>query len=262
MSRLIHLVADYGPGDLTYSELVQKLALAVPDALVLPTQVAAGDTMAAGFCVAELALTEGPEDRIVLHDVGSDAAQDDQLCGGHTRGGVAIIGPHVGWSWSFVVDELCSLCHLDVRVDSPRSRARGRLPFAVSHVAKRHPHAICDNMPRSSVPPVPERAVAYVDGYGNVETTMAEPPAAVGTALFVRIGRVSARAIVADRGSVVAAGELAMATGSAGWQTRAGGRRNFVELSVGGGSAAERFALPLSGAEICLQPADDPAGAT
>ena len=53
-----------------------------------------------------------------------------------------------------------------------------------------------------------------------------------------------------------------MATGSAGWRTRAGGRRNFVELFVGGGSAAERFALALSGAEIGLQPADDPAGAT
>ncbi len=62
MSRLIHLVADYGAGDLAFAEVVQRLALALPGAVVHPTPVRAFDTLAAGFVVAQLALTDGPPD--------------------------------------------------------------------------------------------------------------------------------------------------------------------------------------------------------
>jgi len=151
MTRLIQLVADYGPGDLAYAELTQRLALAVPEAVVHLTRVAPGDTLATGFCVAELALNEGPPDRIVAHDAGRG-----RLCGGRTRDGVWIVGPDSGWSWSFVINELSSLCRLDA----------SHLALAIVHVAKGHPHAVCDPVPRESVPPVPERVVAYVDSAG------------------------------------------------------------------------------------------------
>ena len=146
MTRLVQLVADYGPGELAYAELTQRLALAVPDAVVHLTRVAPGDTLAAGFCVADLALTEGPTDRIVAHDAGAG-----RLCGGRTREGVWIAGTDAGWSWSFVSDELSRLCRLDA----------SNLAFGCAHVAKGHPHAVCDPVPRASVPPVPQRVVAY-----------------------------------------------------------------------------------------------------
>ena len=69
MSRLLQLVADYGPGDLAFAELLQCLALVLPDAEVRATRVPPGDTLAAGFCVARLALGDGPADRLVVHDV-------------------------------------------------------------------------------------------------------------------------------------------------------------------------------------------------
>jgi hypothetical protein len=257
MGRLIHLVADHGPGDLVHAQLVQQLLLALPGASVLPTRVDEGDTVAAGFCVAQLALSEGPDDRIVLHDVASATAAGELLYGAHTRAGVVVIGPNTGWSWSFIAGEVLALCELDVCVDAA---SRAGLARAVSHVARRHPHAICEVLEDPPIPAVPERAVAYVDGDGNVETTIAEPPAAVGAAVMVRIGDVSAQArVAADRDRTVAAGELAIATGPAGWPTRAGGRRTFVELFVGGGSAADRFARPRGGSEIGF--ADQPANA-
>jgi hypothetical protein len=99
---------------------------------------------------------------------------------------------------------------------------------------------------------VPDRVVAYVDAAGNVTTTIAEPPAATGARIQVRIGSVSAIAIVAD-GDAVPAGELALAIGPAGWPLRRGGRRCFAELVVGGGSAAERFARPRPGTAVGLR---------
>ena len=220
MTRLVQLVADYGPGELAYAELTQRLALAVPDAVVHLTRVAPGDTLAAGFCVADLALTEGPTDRIVAHDAGAG-----RLCGGRTREGVWIVGADAGWSWSFVSDELSRLCRLDA----------SNLAFGCAHVAKGHPHAVCDPVPRASVPPVPQRVVAYIDSAGNVKTTIAEPPAPAGSRIHIRIGGASARALVAGA-EQIPDGELALAAGS-GWPSRRGGRRCFFELVVSGGSA-------------------------
>jgi hypothetical protein len=233
MTRLVQLVADYGPGELAYAELIQRLALAVPDAVVHLTRVAPGDTLAAGFCVAELALTEGPSDRIVAHDVGAG-----RLCGGRTREGVWIVGPDAGWSWSFVSDELSRLCRLDA----------SDLALACTHVAQGHPHAVCDPVPRASVPPVPQRVVAYIDSAGNVKTTIAEAPAPAGSRIHIRIGGASAHALVAGA-EAIPDGELALAAGS-GWPCRRGGRRCFFELVVGGGSASDRFADAAPGTAV------------
>jgi hypothetical protein len=244
MSRLVHLVADYGPGDLAYAGMIQRLALAVPNAVVHVTRVAPTDTVAAGFCTARLALTDGPADRVVANDVGSSSAAGGRLCGARTRDGVWVVGPNVGWSWSWVIDDLPGLCRLDV------SAGDSSLPLAVTHVARRHPHAASDPVPRTSVPPVPKDVVAYVDAAGNVTTSIGEPPGPAGSRVDVRIGRVSARAIVCDR-HAVPEGALALAAG-AGWPRRRGGRRRFLELVLGGGSAAERFAGPEPGTAVRL----------
>ena len=65
MTRLLQLVADYGDGDLAYAELVQRVLLVAPDTEVVLTHVSPHDTLAAGYRVAHLALTPGPEGRIV-----------------------------------------------------------------------------------------------------------------------------------------------------------------------------------------------------
>ena len=259
--RLIHLVADYGAGDLAFAEVVQRLALALPDTVVHPVVVAPYDTLAAGFCVAQLLLNDGPSDRIVVHDVtaGGDEAgpggEGPRFCVGRTRAGVLAVGPNAGWSWSFAVDELRGLCYLDVPADGSHFRSRDRLPVAIAHVVAGHPHAICGTVPSARVPPVPEGVIAYVDGYGDLETTLSRPPAASGDRVVVSIGGVSATAIVADSPVAVAEGELALAPGSSGWPTGDGAHRRFLELSLRGGSAARRFADPATGTPVALTPA-------
>ena len=254
--RLIQLVADHGRADLPFAEVIQRVCIALPDATVHLTSVAPFDTIAAGFCVAQLALSEGPQDRIVAHAVGGarrESGAGERFCVARTRDGVLVVGPNAGWSWSFAADELCGLCRLDVAADGSPFPSRDLLPLALAHVAARHPHAVCENVPRSRVPPVPDSAVAYIDGSGIITTTISDPPARPGERVCVRIGGVSATALMVGDAAAIPPGGLALAPGSFGWRGRDGRRRRFLELVVGGASAAERFASPAPGERVAIR---------
>jgi hypothetical protein len=251
MRRLVQVIADSRPGELAFAELLQRVAMVVPDAIVNPTVVDAGDTLAAGLCVAQLALADGPPGWLVLHYVGSG----ERLCVGRSRAGALVVGPDAGWSWSFVADELRELYYLDVSVRGARVPAYDLVPRAVRHAVAGHPHAVSDTVPRDRVPAVPPCAVAWIDRAGNLKTTLSRPPAAVGQRLRVKIGAASETAIVADDRLAVPDGQLALSPCSLGWPTHDGGRVRLLELLVHGGSAAERFDHPRSGAPIALAPA-------
>src|ERR687894_3262497 len=66
---LIHVIADYGPGDLAYAEVAQRIKLRLPDAEPLYTPVPAFATLAAGFCVAQLGLNPTPPNTLIYHNV-------------------------------------------------------------------------------------------------------------------------------------------------------------------------------------------------
>src|SRR5919107_776028 len=53
-----------------------------------------------------------------------------------------------------------------------------------------HSEALGDAIDLDAIPPLPERAIAYIDGYGNLKTTWPanDLPASSGTALRLRIG--------------------------------------------------------------------------
>ena len=74
---LVHLVADYGVGDLAAAEVRASLAVHLPGADVAYTPVGPFDTVAAGFCIAQLALGEGPPERLVYHNVAPRQDRDD-----------------------------------------------------------------------------------------------------------------------------------------------------------------------------------------
>ena len=66
---LIHVIADYGPGDLAFAEVAQRIKLCLPDAEPLYTPVPAFATLAAGFCVAQLGLNPAPPNTLIYHNV-------------------------------------------------------------------------------------------------------------------------------------------------------------------------------------------------
>ncbi len=259
MPPLIHLVADYGVADLAFAEVLQRLELALPDARVVCTPVPAFDTIACGFCVAQLALTEGPPDRVVLHNVAprrdspapreGNAGEAFVVC---ELDDVLVVGPNSGHSLSFVAPEAPSMRLLDAPAAGSQFRSRDFVPAALARLLSGDRGAVGEPVAHGAVPAPPERTVVYVDGYGNLKTSWERAPAAAGERVLVRVGTYSATALVGDGTFTVAEGELAFAPGSSGW-AHGGGRRCFYELLLRGGSAASRFGHPLTGTPVQVE---------
>ncbi len=256
---LIHLVADYGAGDLAAAEVHARLALHVPGAAVAYTPVGPFDTIGAGFCVAQLALGEGPEERVVFHNVAPRGDVDDPrpdnegepLVAARLANGVLVVGVAAGCTFSFLADAIEELHEVEVPPSGSQFRSRDAFPALLPALLAGDRSVLGRPIASASLPPVPQHAVAYVDGYGNLKTTWYEPPAAeMGSRLRVRIGAVEAEAVLGDGTFDVRTGELSFAPGSSGWVTKSGEPRRWYELLARGGNAAELFGFPTAGTPV------------
>jgi hypothetical protein len=233
----VHLVADYGQGDPAFAEIAQALELALAGAEVQLTRVPASDSLAAGWCAANLALCPGPLGRLVVIDVA--APEGDRYCVGRSADGVEVVSANRGWAWSFLAAEVSGPFCMEVPAGE---RAAQLVAEAVVRIAKRQPHALLERLRREEIRPVPEAVIAFVAVDGSLETTIPYTPGVVGERVRVRIGDAAATALVTEARAPVEDGALALCPGA----------RSNSALTVGGGSAAELFGSPASGAPVAL----------
>jgi hypothetical protein len=255
---LVHVVADYGIGDLAAAEVRAQLSVHLPGAEVTYTPVAPFDTVAAGFCVGQLALEQEPGDRLVYHNVAPREDRDDPRPGNEGEplvfarlaNQVPVVGVAAGWSFAFVAQEAEESYRVAVPPSGSQFRSRDAFPALLPRILAGDRSVLTAPLDRAELGSVPDRVVAYVDGYGNLKTTWHEAPAQPGTVVRVRVGDVEAEALVGDGTFAVPAGELAFAPGSSGWPTRNGGQVRWFELLARGGNAAELFGNPTPGTPV------------
>ncbi|MBU2666779.1 SAM-dependent chlorinase/fluorinase [Actinoplanes bogorensis] len=246
---LITVVADYGVGDLAFAEVRQRFAQLMPHAEVSAVPVPAFDTVSAGFCVAQLALTDGPADRIVFANVAprfddADPRPDnagESLAAAQLDSGVLVVGVASGFSLSFLGAPVRA-----VKAADAGSQFRSRDVFPAALAALAHGEDLLGE--ELTMPPPPTNAVVYTDGYGNLKTSWHEPPAETGSLVRVKIGTHIAKAIVTDGVFSVPEGAMSFAPGSSGWG------EPFYELLRRGGSAATTFGRPTSGTPVEILP--------
>ncbi|MDP9393535.1 MAG: SAM-dependent chlorinase/fluorinase [Actinomycetota bacterium] len=261
---LLTVVADYGTGDLAFAEVRQRLASLLPEADVTAVPVPPFDTVSAGFCVAQLAFADGPADRVLYVNVAPRQDADDprednageRLVAARLDTGVLVVGVASGASLSFLADEGVELRAVDVPDKGSQFRSRDVFPDALAALVRGESHLLDEPV---TVDPAPERAVVYVDGYGNLKTSWYDAPAPPGSRVRVRVGENVGEAVVSDGVFTVPSGETSFAPGSSGWPTADGGRRTCFELFTRGGSAAELFGHPPAGALVTVETVD-PAG--
>lgn len=177
---LVHIIADYGFGDLAFAEVVQRIKLHLPDAQAILTPVPAFATLAAGFCIAQLGLNQAPPGTIIYHNV-APREDDEQarlgnagerLAFARLPTGVRVIGVNAGYAFSFVRDLAVELRWAAVAAEGSQFRSRDLFPEAAGAIALGQPNALGEEIPRSDIPDVPSNCIAYIDGYGNLKTTI------------------------------------------------------------------------------------------
>ncbi|HVF92262.1 MAG TPA: hypothetical protein VNH22_19510, partial [Blastocatellia bacterium] len=165
--------------------------------------------------------------------------------------GVRIIGVNAGHAFSFVRDEAEELRWAAVEAEGSQFRSRDLFPGAAGAIALGQPDALAGEID-AGIPDVPESRVAYIDGYGNLKTSIKRGsiPAGSGTRVLARIGETEQEAFISDGTFAVEPEQLAFAPGSSGWTNKAGQETRWMELFLRGGNAWESFKRPSVGARI------------
>lgn len=257
---LVHIVADYGHGDLAFAEVVGRVKLHLPDAEPVLVPVPPFATLAAGFCVAQLGLNPAPPGTVVYHNVAprddeGEAREDNEgerLAYALLPSGVRVIGVNAGNAFSFIRDAAEELRWASVAAAGSQFRSRDLFPEVAANIALGRPGALGEEVDPTAVPNVPENRLAYVDGYGNLKTTIERGTHGIepGAAVRIRIAGEELMATASDGSFGVGEGELAFAPGSSGWRNARGGETVWMELFLRGGSAWERFGRPVLGSGV------------
>ncbi|MBD2530826.1 SAM-dependent chlorinase/fluorinase [Nostoc flagelliforme FACHB-838] len=86
--------------------------------------------------------------------------------GSNNRGGNA------GYAFSFVRDLAVELRWTAVGASGSRFRSLDLFPEAAGAIALGQPDALGEEIAHSDIPDVPSNCITYIDGYGNLKTTI------------------------------------------------------------------------------------------
>ncbi len=253
----VQVVADYGPaGDVAWSEVAAGLrAEGDRVSAVSENPVPAFNTVATGYVIEQLA-RHGPDaDRIVYGNTAprtDDATPRDDNAGepltlGIPADGAPVAATDAGYAFSFVRNDLEALYALDIDDAGSQFRSRDQFPAAVTDIAEgRAEQWIAAERDVASIPAPPDSAVGYVDGYGNVKTTVRDSDVdlAPGTPVELAVDGDTVTARYVDGIFGVEPDEYAFAPGS--W----GGEDPYLEIVERGGDAAAALGDPVPGADL------------
>jgi S-adenosylmethionine hydrolase len=249
----ISLIADYGTGDPAFMEVTQRLSMGLPQSQVHWLSVPPFNTLATGFWIAQLGLNLGSDDRLIYHNCAPrqdnpESRRDNEgegLTYALLPNGVKVVGVNAGYTLSFIKDHAKALRMINVSRGGSQFRSRDVFPPAAVAIAQSDLSCLGEALDPQQILDVPLDRVAWVDGYGNIKTTIPlstvnlEPEVKVA----IRIGDVVSDAIYSDGSFKVPEGTLAFSPGSSGWST-ADGEWRWMELFLRGGNAWERFGKP------------------
>ena len=157
---LVHIIADYGTGDLAFAEVVQRIKIHLPDAEPVPLPVPPYSTLAAGFCIAQLGLNPAPPGTLIYHNVaprqdeqaGRPGNAGERLAYARLPTGVRVIGVNSGYALSFIKDVAEKLRWAASPAEGSQFRSRDIFPQAAAAIALGLPMALGDEIEYVSDP--------------------------------------------------------------------------------------------------------------
>jgi len=245
---IIQLIADYGVGDAAFAEVVQKLTNLDRSIRVYATSIPAFSTLASGFWIAQFSLVNPFPGLIVYSNTAPRITlteKEYKTLGGrlaYTRltNGTAVIAVNVGFCFSFIKEHVAKLHLVNVPNVGSQFRSRDYYPDAVVALAQGDAKFIGAEIPKNTIPDIPQNRIAYIDGYGNLKTTVRRSACTmpVGTRVSIACNNAMLEGVIADETYDIHDGEISYAPGSTG------GTDRFMEIWVRGMSAWVAFGRP------------------
>ena len=224
--RLIQLVCDYGTNDPAFAEVIQRMFSLDPTVQFHAWSVPVFSTLATGFWIAQLALYN-PADQVAIfsntaprHDDHGPRAnnQGESFVLAILDNGVPVGAVNSGYCLSLIKPRIKQL--FQVQTPSAGSQFRSRDFFAKAFyqtiVGQIAPAA---ELSLEIIPPIPQNRIMYVDGYGNIKTTLTAKDVAgleFGQKIQVTINQVTQPVIYSPGIFGVPSGEIALSAGSSG----------------------------------------------
>lgn len=253
---IIQLIADYGIGDPAFSEVIQKFTFLDRHIRVSATSVPAFSTVATGIWIYQFATVNAFPGLVVYSNTAPRIAitekQHNHLGGqlAYTKldNGTIVIAVNVGYCLTFIKNHITSLHYVNVPNAGSQFRSRDYYPDAVVAIAHGDLSAIGEEISKDSILDVSQNVIAFIDGYGNLKTTMRQSQCniPVGTRVRISCNNATFEGVVADETYKVHDGEISFAPGSSGGDDR------FMEIWVRGMSAWETFAKPHVEAQFTI----------
>ena len=250
----ISLIADYGTGDPAFAEVTQRLLTALPSSQISLISVPPFSTLATGFWIAQLGLNPGPNERLIYHNCAPRQDDSEPRVDNEGEGltyallpnGVKVVGVNAGYTLSFIKEHAQVLHTLKVSRGGSQFRSRDVFPSAAATIVKEDFSVLGDALAPSQIPDAPIDRIAWIDGYGNIKTTIPAHTLNINpeAKVVIRVGDVVSDAVFSDGSFKVPEGTLAFAPGSSGWAVKGANPVRWMELFLRGGSAWERFGRP------------------
>ncbi len=153
--------------------------------------------------------------------------------------------------FSFVKRHIKDFYIVNVANKGSQFRSRDFYPEAVISIARDEKKFIGSALDVSILPDLPAKRIAWIDGYGNMKTTIRASDMkkfSSGHPILVTIGSMKRTAWYSDGTFNVREGELAFAPGSSG------GKDRFMELFLRGLSAWKELGKPVIEEELDIEP--------
>lgn len=244
----IVLIADYGIGDPSFTEVALQLKRFLPEATVLPQSTPAFSTINTGFWILQIALTKILPNTYIYSNTAprkedkeaQERNRGEKLMYAKLTNGAEIIAVNAGYTFSFVKPHIADFRYINCANDGSQFRSRDIFPEALARIIHKDQGIIGEKANASYIPDYPPHVIAHIDGYGNIKTTTREADVHLtpGQPLIIQIHTQKHIATYTDGIFNIKEGELAFAPGSSGHENR------FMEIFLRGGSAHRLFDSP------------------
>ena len=211
--------------------------------------VYAFSTIETGFWIAQEVLHSEHRNLVIFSntaprgDIKWEGEQRQSFAAGILNNGMPIFAVNAGYNLSFIKHELKGLWQVKVPNEGTQFRSRDYYPEATMAILNGDLSRLGKEVDIAAIPDIPKFALASVDGYGNLKTTIrkSDLPPSILNAPLVRIAfnkHYHFALNTVGQGIKGNIGDLCMVSGSSG-----GKSRNFLEVIKLQMRAADEFAI-------------------